>query len=318
MTIESFFTVGHHHRQVAPSGHVVLQQDGFISSVIACLFVTAMVVVLSLAPVMRLNQASSGELFFGQFVLSIVVAFSTVMLLVTGCNKNIQNYLSVSRQRNNLDARNCTADMRERLQYVIPLATLFLFLIAVLIMDCAIVFAFSQCFDARNSTFFFDAFTVCYHLIKSAFYCGLFWFLTVYSLPSRNFWNLSCVRFILGLLVTALLCLYVDFEVTYSRQIATKNHLCAHDGVNMTLAQQCVCQNTQGFQFAFSIRDLLYPIYVQFFLIATESLILMLISLRNIPDSIGMYALYLLGLFETVTLAMNDASLFHLMMYKFK
>ena len=123
--IRSFFTIGYHSSVSRVSG-LVLQQDGFVSSLMACLLLTAFSVAFTTSRYFSLGQTKPVRLEHVQLGVSFLLLINTCVLFVVTCRKNVREQISF------VDA---TVDANRRKEIVIPLFGLLLFLVGILAME---------------------------------------------------------------------------------------------------------------------------------------------------------------------------------------
>lgn len=285
---KTLLTIGYAKR----SGGIVAvpQPDGYISSLMTYLLLTAAMIALMLSQTLSLSQTTSVTRHFIFLTVSIVLAGSTCALLTVTCCARVRRRISVDCQPrpglSSLSWRVCA-------QTIIPLLGLLLFLLGILLIEIMKSIAYASCLansGYKRKTLARGVIGFSYHVIKSIFSISVFTFICVYSTPRRCLINSARIRYLLAVFLATMTYLYTDMaaytyffqSVEYSRPICYRT-----PPPEMTLHQQCVCVKTAQFHRAAVVQQYVHPFYIEFLMLAIERMFHVFSVMKGENDGIG-------------------------------
>ena len=281
-TCVSFFTLGKHKRLSEDDRGIVVRQDGYIASWMFGLLLAAFLFVVTLSRRLSLQQKYPVEEYFKQIVLIVVMGIGIVGLLAATCSDAVQRRISKTDDDDN-SQNNANIPSHVKWHYSVPLVGLALFLAGIFAMDVLKLIAYSACLKADPHDYGPGRAVagMFYHLFKCIFCLTILLFLFVYRNPRRHLYGISHVRYFFALVAAAILFLYFDLEVLHSYESTSAHEYCSKAARKLTLAQNCFCLKTSEFKSALGAGAYLSPFYIEFFLLATERLLLMFNNMRH-------------------------------------
>ena len=183
--VRSFFTIGYHSSVSRVSG-LVLQQDGFVSSLMACLLLTAFSVAFTTSRYFSLGQTKPVRRQDVQVFTGFLMLVNTCGLFVVTCCRHVRGRITFTGAQTTTD----TNRRKRKLQVVIPLFGLFLFLVGILAMELSRSVCHLICLVRADGYIpqhrFAGWVSFLYHVIKSVFTVAVFLFICVFSASSRQ------------------------------------------------------------------------------------------------------------------------------------
>ena len=283
--VKSFFTIGYPTKVARRSG-VVIQQDGYIASLLAGILVTACYVGIASSRYITFNVDEYFNLCHLQIAYGVFVGSNIVGLLFLICR---------AKAHRTVDAVHSDADReetwRQRAQTVIPLFGMLIFLLGIVLLDLSMCFSYIACLATTGKCYLrlTGYLGLMYHLLRCMFAICIYLFICIYSSSRyRRFTNPRVVRYLLCLMVACMLFLYYDLE-SYFIAGAPVDYFdqCNQDPKDFHLLsrdERCTCYISEEFLFAYKIQGFLSPFYVEFFLLATERVLHMFASLGKDDD----------------------------------
>ena len=264
--LKSIWTNGY-HRVVDPKTGVVLRMDGFISSILGGVFVTSVFTGLASTRFIVADVDSAVKPYVVRLALALFFAVNIGVLVYFMCRPRWTQRSQGFR------------NTREKVQAVIPLAGLFIFLFGILLMDFSNLFGYLSCVFGRHNKHYdlmSGLVAIFYYFLKSVFALCVYIFICLYSLPERKFRSSSAVRYFLCLIAACSLFLYYDFETWISSPPSDYDYC---DDKQLSKGQLCNCRKTSDFAFGHSVEENLQPFYVEFLLLVAERVLHMFNSM---------------------------------------
>ena len=284
--IECFFTIGN-HTKVARNSGVVLQQDGFIASLMAGILVTSVFVGGSLSRYITRELDKFIDIDQVHIGLLVLLSVNIVGLLVV--------MFQSKRRQTSVDAVSAHASRhrspppqtwRKTASSVILLIGLLIFLLGILLESLSLAFAYVMCLATTTHCYQQRALSysvVAYFLLKCIFCVCIYLFICMHSSPKYR-WRRGgsrAVRYLLCLTVACMLFLYYNQEAFFLLRPAEYFDFCELEPRLLTRDEQCVCGTTPEFTAAFRLGDRVAAFYVEFFLLASERLLHLFSSMSS-------------------------------------
>lgn len=264
----SLLTVGFHKKVVRRNGVAVIQQDGYISSLMLYLFVTAVLIGLMLSYNLsdKIDPPNAQYPVLG--ASSLVILLSICGLLTVTFNAKVRRMIHCYRLCSTTFIAGYLRNWARNAQTVIPVMGMLFFLIGIQFMELSRALAYTECIISHGF-YTYRFLVIVVHLLNSGFSVSVFLFICVYSSKQRDLVNSSRIRYILALILAAMTYFYVDMTVFihWSRTGSSVN-IC--ESASKQLRQQCVCMKTKLDAAANGVGRYMHPFYIEFFLLAIE------------------------------------------------
>ena len=284
--LRSFFRIGYHKKIERPSG-VVIQQDGFIASMMLGMLVTALLIGLSSSRYLLRAQKYMFviDMFFVQIGLILLLAVNIIGLIFVMCHTKTHTALNAVAGTEQSDTTTFCQNWRQESQRIFPLVGLGTFLVGILFVEVPKWFAFLVCVVTSNQCYERSRgyIGLIYHTLVPVFCVCTFLFVCTHSRTTHAFPSSSFLRYFLGLIVACILFMYFDLE-TWCFIPNTYHDYCNLPSDQLAPEEQCNCLKGPIFDFANNVEDYLQPFYVEFFLLAAERVVHMFNSMRIADD----------------------------------
>ena len=279
----SFFTIGYHTKVLQQTG-VVIQQDGYIASLLAGILVTSYFIGLSLSRYMIYDVTRWISLPQLQTFLIAFVGANVVGLLFLICRAKPRRRQQSSR------ATSLISNWRQHAQTVIPLFGMLVFLLGIMLLDLSMCYAYLACLASTGACYQRTSgyIGMMYHLLRCVFSICIYLFICIYSSSRcRRFTSPVIARYLLCLMVACMLFLYYELE-SYFIAGAPVDYFdqCNQEPDTLSRDEKCTCLMSDEFIFAYDVQGELHPFYVEFFLLATERVLHMFSSQGNDEDDL--------------------------------
>ena len=226
------------------------------------------------AAIFSADQSHAVNHYHVQIALIVVMSVASAGLLFLTCVRRLRERISVRHipADDGAMTSSSAAMRRVRAHVWIPLVALFVLLVGIVLMNLLQIVAHVDCFDVLSSSVGYTsqhaAVGVLYHASMCTFCLAMFLFVCVFCLAYMRMRRTSALRYFLCLLLTAMLFLYFDLELTVLQPV---NNMCPSH--NLTRCEQCIRRETKHFQTALKMERLLLPFYLEFFVLATDRLL---------------------------------------------
>ena len=274
-------------------------QDGIISSVMTLFVLVSFGVAASFGNIMSSENVKPIRVYALEVSLCLYLSVGILVLLMLNCSNNIRRQISITKRipRNTGNAGNQQQQQtvssrftRDNVLYCLPLVGMLVFMFSVWIVDVIRILSYSECMDdyrKRDSRELYNegGAAVTYHIARAVFSLLVVVFTFNYHRTEVILYRSLKMRFMLVVVIACLFWLgfdallhhasdeFDDAEPYTSYDDNHLNYTCTtqmRNSPNRTIDEECFCKDTHMFRMLKQAGAYLYPVNVEFSLLALE------------------------------------------------